>query len=67
MEEKIELVDLSEEEMSEKLFPDRKVAVLSISKRVTNDGKTVHGWRVEFRELKNENGVNNSNHGSFLK
>ena len=56
MEEKIESVDLSEEEMAKRLFPGRKVAVLSISKRITNDGKMVHGWRVEFRELKNENG-----------
>ena len=53
--DKIESVDFSVEEMAKRLFPGREVSVFSISKRISNDGKTVHGWRVEFRELKNGN------------
>ena len=52
---KIETLDLTPEEIISRLGPGKNVVILCISKRITNDGKTVHGWRVEFQELKNEN------------
>lgn len=54
-EEKTTIIDLSPEEMAKRLF-GREVVVLDISKRITNDGKTVHGWRIEFVE-KNKGSV----------
>lgn len=53
MAEKIVTVDFSVEEMAKRLF-GREVVILKISKRITNDARTVRGWRVEFVEKSNQ-------------
>lgn len=53
MNEKIETLDLTSEEMAKRFF-GREVAIVFISKRIKNDDKMVHGWRVEFAEKKNQ-------------
>lgn len=52
MVEKTERLDLSSEEVAEKLFPDRGVVILDICKRISNDGKFMRGWRIEYIEKK---------------
>lgn len=47
MVDKIIVVDLSPEEMAVKLL-GKDATIVSISKRITNDGKTVRGWRIEY-------------------
>ncbi|MFH0897566.1 MAG: hypothetical protein V1850_05925 [Candidatus Bathyarchaeota archaeon] len=41
------VVDLSPEEMATKIL-GKSATIVDISKRLTNDGKTVRGWRVEY-------------------
>ena len=54
MDEKTETLDLTPEEMASRLLPEKNIVILGISKRITNDGKTVRGWRVEFVEKNNQ-------------
>ena len=39
--------EITIEEMSKRLYPDKKVSVKDISKRLHNDGG-VKGWEIEY-------------------